>query len=366
MPGPNPDVVVVGGGVIGLSIAWRSAEAGLSVVLVDPRPGHGATWAAAGMLAPVTEAHYGEEHLLDGMLAGARAWPSFAADVEAASGRSVGYRHDGTTVVAVDPSDRAAVDEITGFQASLGLDVARLSARQCRQAEPALAPGIAGGADVPVDHQVDNRLLVYGLLGACGRAGVAVVADEAAGLLTGAGSPGPVEGVALAGGGEVRAPTVVLAAGSRSGSFPGVADGVLPEVRPVKGLTLRLEVPPGVPGLRRTVRGLVHGTPCYLVPRNDGSMVVGATVEERGDDLSVQAGAVHQLLRDARTLLPAVDEYVLVESVTGLRPCAPDNRPVVGPTAVDGLVVATGHYRNGILLAPVTADAVVALLVARR
>jgi glycine oxidase len=354
------DAVFVGGGVIGLASAWRSARTGLSVALVDPEPGHGATWAAAGMLAPVTEAHYGEEALVRLNLAAAQLWPDFARELEAESALPVGYLQYGTVVVAVDSSDRLAIDEVLAFQQGLGLDATRLSARECRALEPSLAPGLRGGVNVPGDHQVDNRLLVAALLGACQQAGVSLIAHRALGVQI---SPeGRAVGVELDGGTTLRAGAVVVTAGCHSSQLEGIPPRALPPVRPVKGLTLRLAAPPGVPRLQRTLRGLVHGETCYLVPRDDGSVVVGATVEEKGFDRTVQAGAVYDLLRDARSIVPGLDEYELTETSVGLRPGSPDNAPAIGPTAVPGLLVATGHYRNGILLAPLTAEAIAGLL----
>ncbi|HEX4220435.1 MAG TPA: glycine oxidase ThiO [Acidimicrobiales bacterium] len=361
MPGSTEfDAVFVGGGVIGLAGAWRSARAGLSVAVVDPEPGHGATWAAAGMLAPVTEAHYGEEALVRLNLAAARLWPDFARELEAESALPVGYLRRGTVVVAADASDRLAIDEVLAFQQRLGLDATRLSARECRALEPLLAPGLRGGVDVPGDHQVDNRLLVPALLGACRASGVSLVAGRAAGVAV---SPGPrAVGVDLEGCSTLQAGAVVVTAGCHSHELGGVPPGILPPVRPVKGMTLRLNAPPGVPRLGRTLRGMVHGESCYLVPRDDGSVVIGATVEEKGFDRTVQAGPLYQLLRDARTILPGLDEYELAETAVGLRPGSPDNAPAIGATGIPGLFVATGHYRNGILLAPLTAEAITGLL----
>lgn len=352
------DAVVAGGGVIGLSIAWRAATAGLAVAVVDPQPGHGATWAAAGMLGPVGEAHFGEEALARANLAAARQWPAFALDLETASGHPVGYVTSGTVLVALDPSDRRVVDDVLEYQLALGLTPRRLSSRECRTLEPLLAPGIGGGAEFPDDHQVDNRRLVEALLAACDRAGVVLVTDEVSGVES---EGGRAAGVSLVGGATLRAGAVVIAAGCWSGRL-GLPYRLVPPVRPVKGLTVRARASAGAPRMTRIVRGLVHGRSCYLVPRADGSVVIGATVEEKGFDLTVQIGSVHDLLRDARAVVPALDEYELVETTTGLRPGSPDNAPLVGPTAMERLFVATGHYRNGILLAPITADAMVSLL----
>ncbi len=357
--GTPADLVVAGGGVIGLSIAWRAASAGMAVTVVDPTPGQGASWAAAGMLGPVGEAHFGEDALTRLNVAAARAWPRFANDLERASGRPVHFRTGGTLLVAADASDRAAVDDVLRYQVALGLNAHRLTSPQCRAAEPLLAPGIRAGVELADDHQVDNRLVVQALLDACRAVGVSFVEDAVADVTTG---PIGATGVTLRWGGRLHSGAVVLAAGCHSGHVGGVPDSVRPPVRPVKGLTIRLRAIDGAPRLQRTLRGLVRGRSCYLVPRSDGTVVVGATVEEKGFDLTVQAGSVVDLLDDARHLVPVVDEYELSETTTGLRPGSPDNAPIVGATGIPGLVVATGHYRNGILLAPVTADEVVGLL----
>jgi glycine oxidase len=346
------DAIIVGGGVIGLAAAWRAARAGVTVTVVDPEPGRGASWAAAGMLAPVTEAEFGEEPLVRLLVAGAARWEAFARDLAEAAGGDTGYRPCGTVVVAADASDRTAVDQLLAYRLSLGLEATRLTGSACRRLVPALAPGVRGGAEVPGDHQVDNRVLLGALRTACERAGVAAVAEAAVEVRP----AGSGVSVRLAGGRSLAAGAVVVAAGASSGCLAGVP---VPPLRPVKGHVLRLR---GAPLLDRTVRGLVRGRPCYLVPRADGSVVVGATVEERGFDRVVQAGAVHALLDDARTLVPGIDELELVECATGLRPATPDNAPYVGWTSVPGVALATGHFRNGILLAPLTAQAVAALL----
>jgi glycine oxidase len=350
---------VVGGGVIGLGIAWRAALAGLTVTVVDRAPGRGASWAAAGMLAPVTEVHYGEEALLALNLAAGARWPGFAAELEEASGRPVGYRPAGTLSVARDADDNAALEDLYQFQLRCGLDVERLRSRECRQLEPGLAPSIRGGVLAAGDHQVDNRALVEGLLAAGQRAGVRLVEGRAVELAT---DGDRVTGVVLAGGGRLAAGTVVLAAGCWSGGLGGLAAEALPPVRPVKGQLLHLRGPADQPLCSRNVRGLE----AYVVPRSDGRVVVGATMEEQGFDTRVTAGAVHDLLRAALELLPDVAELELVETVAGLRPGSPDNAPMLGPAAAEGLVVATGHYRNGILLTPVTADTVAELLATGR
>jgi glycine oxidase len=352
------DAVVIGGGVIGLGIAWQGALRGLQIAVVDPHPGTGASWAAAGMLAPVSEAHFGEEALVRLNVAAARSYPGFIRELEAETGMDCGYRRSGTLAVGLDADDLRVLDDLTQFQRSLGLDVERLTGRECRSLEPMLAPGVRGGVHVASDHQVDNRRLVRALLAAVSERG-AFRANRVSRLLV---SGGRVQGVRLEDGDELHAPRVVVAAGCRSGDIEGIPEPLRPPVRPVKGQILRLQVPPEAPLLTRTLRWLAEGSVGYLVPRASGELVLGATSEERGHDTEVTAGAVHDLLRDARRLVPGVAEAVLAECRAGLRPGSPDNAPILGETELPGLCMATGHHRNGILLTPITAHGIASLL----
>ncbi|MDT3399641.1 glycine oxidase ThiO [Streptomyces sp. B1866] len=367
-PSPGPagayDVLVVGGGVIGLATAWRAAQRGLRTAVADPEPGGGAARVAAGMLAAVTELHYGEEALLGLNLAAARRYPGFVAELQEATGQDVGYRACGTLAVALDADDRAYLRELHALQQRHGLDSQWLTGRECRRLEPMLAPGVRGGLRVDGDHQVDPRRLVAALLTACERAGVrfhraraerlAVARDRAA-------------GAELADGTRVSAAQTVLAAGSHSGRLAGVPEAALPPVRPVKGQILRLRMTgPYERLLSRTVRAVVRGGHVYLVPRENGELVLGATTEETGWDTTVTAGGVYELLRDAHELVPALTELPLVETCAGLRPGSPGNAPLLGPSALPGLHLATGHHRNGVLLAPVTGDALAEVLATGR
>ncbi|WP_431782228.1 glycine oxidase ThiO [Streptomyces chumphonensis] len=357
-------VVMVGGGVIGLVTAWRAAQRGMRVTVVDPAPGGGAARVAAGMLAAVTELHFGEERLLALNLASAETYADFAAELTETTGLDVGYRACGTLAVALDADDRAHLRDLHALQQRCGLDARWLTGRECRRLEPMLAPGVRGGLRVDGDHQVDPRRLADALLAAGGRAGVTFRRARAERLLLAGDAGGRAVGVALDDGSELGGDTVVLAGGSESGRLAGVPDGVLPPVRPVKGQVLRLRMPevPGPPFLTRTVRAVVRGGQVYLVPRADGELVIGATSEELGWDTTVTAGGVYELLRDAHELVPGLTELPLVETRAGLRPCSPDNAPVLGPSALPGLQLATGHYRNGVLLTPVTGEALAASL----
>jgi glycine oxidase len=360
MSSRTSDVLVIGGGIIGLVTAWRAAQRGFATAVVDPEPGGGAAQVAAGMLAAVTELHYGEQTLLGLNLASARRYPQFAAELTELTGHDLGYRRCGTLAVALDADDRAHLRELHALQRESGLESEWLSGRECRRLEPMLAPGVRGGLRVDGDHQIDPRRLVKALLTACEQAGVVfhrawaerlnLVRDRAAGITATDGT-------------EWGAGQVVLAAGSLSGRLAGVPDDVLPPVRPVKGQVLRLTVPQRyAPFLNRTVRAVVRGSHVYLVPRENGELVIGATSEELGWDTTVTAGGVYELLRDAHELVPGITELPLTETRAGLRPGSPDNAPLLGPTELPGLLLATGHYRNGVLLTPVTGDAMADVL----
>jgi glycine oxidase len=354
------DVVVAGGGVIGTAIAWRAAAAGLDVVLVDPEHGDAASQVAAGMLAPVSESLFGEGALLRVNLLAVRRFPSFAAELEQATGHDVGLRGEGTLAVAYDPGDLAALKRLTAFRRSAGLDAQELDSRACRKLEPFLTPDVHGGVLFAGDWSVDNRRYAAALRKAAATAKVRLTRDRVTGVRI---RDGRVSGALLADGGEVDSAAVVVAAGCWSGTVDGLPGPLRSVVRPVKGQLLRLRHPAGMPPvISHTIRATVRGADVYLVPRADGEMIVGATSEERGPDLTVTAGAVHDLLRDAMSVLPVTSELILAETCAGLRPGTPDNGPVVGGCGVEGLLLATGHYRNGILMSPVTADAIVSLL----
>ena len=354
------DVVVAGGGVIGTAIAWRAAAAGLDVVLVDPDDGDAASLVAAGMLAPASESLFGEGALLRINLLAVERFPSFAAELEDATGRQVGLRREGTLAVAYDPGDYAALMRLTAFRRSAGLDAEELDSRACRKLEPFLTPEVHGGVLFAGDWSVNNRRYAAALREAMTAAKVRIVRDRVLEALV---QDGRACGVRLADGGGVDSALVVIAAGCWSSTVAGLPMALRAAVRPVKGQLLRLRHPVGMPPvISHTIRATVRGVDVYLVPRADGELIVGATQEERGPDRTVTAGAVHDLLRDAMSVLPVTSELILAETCAGLRPGTPDNGPIVGGFGVDGLLMATGHYRNGILMSPVTADAILSYL----
>ncbi len=337
----KPDVIIVGGGIIGLSAAWQLQQEGVAVVVLDPAPGTGASHAAAGMLAPIHEAYWGESHILRLNLAASQAWPAFADELGV---DEVDYRRNGTLMAAYDADDKALLDNLGDLHDQEGLPVERLRSRECRSREPLLTPGVRGGVYSPLDHQVNPRRVVAELLNRVPT--IAVSATEVA-----------RNQVVSADGQVMACQQVVVAAGAWTGRLLRVP------IRPLKGQVLRLSGPEGL--LRLPVRCVVQGSTVYAVPRSDGEIVVGATQEEQGFDTRVTAGGIYELLRDVLAMLPGLREIDLVETWAGLRPGAPDNAPIIG-TGDDGIVYATGHYRNGILTAPITAAAVSALVIGRR
>ncbi len=347
---------IVGGGICGLGIGWRLAAAGAEVVVVDSgEAGQGATWAAAGMLAPQAEAEHGEEALLPLLLESRAMWAGFAAELEAASGIDVGYRTEGTVVVALDRDDREFLEQRHTYLTSLGLYVEWLTGRAARKREPGLAPAVTGGIYSPLDHQVDNRAVFEALRTAYLAAGGTLIENT------------PVEEIAMSGGRaagirlpdrEIAAETVVLAAGAWSRLVPGLPEPSRPPVRPLKGQMIALQMDPAAP----LVEHVVWGPDIYIVPRRDGRLVIGATVEEMGFDTQMTAGGLYELTRHAWETLPGIYDLPVIEAWAGLRPASRDDAPILGASDIPGLVIATGHHRNGILLAPVTADAISGLV----
>jgi glycine oxidase len=346
------DAVVIGAGLIGLACAWRASRRGLSVLVVDraPEPGAGASCVAAGMLAPVTEADFGEEAPLRVNLAGRERWAGFAAELEEVGGLSTGYRETGALVVAADRDDAESLRRLHDFQRSLGLDARWLPPSRCRRLEPGLSPRIAGGILAPQDASADPRATVAALAAAVEEVSLGLEVESIVHDGT------RVTGVRTAAG-TVACGQVVVAAGAWSSALDPAGAG--PPVRPVKGQILELRVRGGpAEPLERVVR-----TPrCYLVGRGDGRVVLGATVEEQGFDTTVTAGGIYGLLEAAWEVWPEVAELELLGARAGLRPGTPDNAPVVGHGELDGLIWATGHWRNGVLLAPLTGDLVAELL----
>jgi glycine oxidase len=350
------DVVVIGGGLIGTSIGWRLRQAGLDVVVVIGERSAAASEVAAGMLAPVTETTFTEQRLLQLNLASLGRYSDFVAELETTSGLPAGLRRTPNLSVAYDADDAARLSTFAGFLARAGHPGEPLTSRECRRLEPLLAPTIRSGLLVEGDWSCDNRLLWRALIEAGHRIGVRDLPGFVHRVQS---ATGRVTGVQLADGQAISAGCVVVANGAWARQIDGLPD--LP-VRPVKGQIVRLD-PGRLPAPSLTIRAYSRGSEIYLVPREgDREVVLGATVEELGFDHRVTAGAVYELLRDARTVMPMTAEYALAETSVGWRPGTPDNAPILGPCDLDGLVLATGHYRNGVLLTPITAEIISTLI----
>jgi glycine oxidase len=347
------DAVVIGAGLIGLSCAWRARKRGLSVLVVDraDAPGAGTSDVAAGMLAPVTEADFGEEGPLRLNMLARERWPGFAAELEEVTGLPTGYRDSGALVVAADRDDAEALRRLHELHVTLGLGSEWLPPSRCRALEPGLSPRIAGGILAPQDGSADPRATVRALAEAVDEIELATEVEAIE-------HDGTTVTAVRTSNGTIDCARVVVAAGPWSASLAPMGDG--PPVRPVKGQILELRTRGAMPNpFERVLR-----TPrCYLVSRGDGRVVLGATVEEQGFDTAVTADGVFRLLEAAWEVLPEIGELELVGAKAGLRPGTPDNRPIVGADPeLAGLIWATGHWRNGVLLAPLTGDAVAALL----
>jgi glycine oxidase len=343
----RPSVAIVGGGVIGLSIGWRLRQLGCMVTVFERgETGRGASWAAAGMLAAGIEAEPTEEKLFELGRFSQSLWPGFAAELEAAAGIGIGYDATGMLVCAFTRDQAEKLRRGIEFQSRLGGEFEWLTGRAAREIEPALSANLVAAVLSRHDHQVDNRLVTTALDIAFRRAGGTLLRGEASLDIVG----GRVRGVVT---GEKRHPAdiTVLAAGAWSRLVAGLPPDAMPPVRPIKGQMLALTMPPGAPLIRHTV----WGAQCYLVPRADGRLLVGATTEERGFDDAITAGGMLGLLDDAWRTLPGIEDLPIQESWTGHRPGSPDDMPILGPCPVEGLVLATGHHRNGFLLTPATA-----------
>jgi glycine oxidase len=360
-PHSDPRVIIVGGGVIGLSIGWQLAKVGCGVSIYERNyAGRSASWSAAGMLAPLAEVHFEEKALLQLGNLSLQLYPEWVEALEADSGMSVGYRTEGTLIVGLDQDDARELKHLYESQQFLNLPCKWLTGAEAREMEPLLSPKVTAAIFSPNDHQVDNRLMVEALIVAYQRAGGSLYENmpvekieirdvKARGVW--------VEGVLAKG------DIIVLAAGCWSNEIEGLPGIVKPPLRPVKGQILALQMEAGVilQKVIRTIRAK-YLTDVYLAPKNDARLVIGATNEEMGFDTRLTAGGLFELLRGAWEAVPGVYDLPIVETWTGLRPGSRDNAPILGETAVENLVMATGHYRNGILLAPVTAREIASLV----
>ena len=360
-PQPNKRVIVIGGGVIGLGIGWQLVKAGCTVSIYErDQAGRAASWAAAGMLAPHAEVHFEERALLRLGVQSCRMYPEWVAELEADSQTSVGYRAEGTLIVGVDRDDARELEHLYESQQLLDLKVEWITGAEAREMEPLLSPKITAAIWSRDDHQVDNRAMVEALIQAY---------QNASGILH-ENTPvdkieivdGKAEGIWVKGNLE-EADVIVLAAGCWSNDIDGLPKAVRPPVRPVKGQMLALQMEEGIV-LQKVIRAprAKYPTDVYLVPKDDGRLVIGATNEEMDFDTRLTAGGLFELLRGTWEAVPGIYDLPVLETWTGLRPGSRDNAPILGETSVENLIMATGHYRNGILLTPVTAREIASLI----
>lgn len=348
-------VVIVGGGVIGLATGWTLVREGVPVTLFErDRAGRGTSWLAAGMLAPDAEIGFEERELYNLSRESLRRWPDFAREVEAASGADVDYRDEGTLIVADDRDSAESIRRLYEFQQAQGLDVEWLTGDAAREIEPFLAPRLSAAIFAPSDHQVDNRKLLEALRTAFQQDGgtlheetpvQAIVPDAEAPAVT------------TAEGHRVEASHVVVAAGVWSRQIDGIEPEQRPSVRPVKGQMMELQMKRPF-GLEHVVRG----PDAYLAPKSSGRLLIGATSEEMGFDTTVTAGGLYDLLEGAWEVVPGIYDLPMNDTWAGLRPASRDHAPVLGAAPAPGVVYATGHYRHGVLLTPVTAQEIARLV----
>ena len=356
------NVIIIGGGVIGLGIGWQLAKTDASVTIYEQaEAGRAASWAAAGMLAPLAEAHTEEPDLLKLGCQSLACYPQWVQELETDAEMSIGYRVEGTLIVGLEPDDTHQLQHLYRAQQDLGLDVTWLTGREAREIEPALSPRVTAAIRCESDHQVDNRLMVKALGRAYQRYGGVLHENSAVENIHI--ENGIAVGVKTRNGEKQNGDVIVLSAGCESAQIEGIPDTIRPPVRPVKGQMLALQMEDGitVKNVIRTVRAR-YPTSVYLVPRADGRLIVGATSEEMGFDTRLTAGGVFELLRGAWEAVPGVYELPLLETWAGLRPGSRDNAPILGETPIENLIYATGHYRNGILLTPITAYEIAKLI----
>ena len=347
-------VIIVGGGIIGLAIAWELLRSGKDVVVIErDRIGQAASWAAAGMLAADAEVGFEEMELYKLQVESLRRWPHFARSLHEETG--IDYRTEGTFMVADDADSAAALRRRYQFQREQGIDVRWMSTAEMLDIEPFLSPRLAGGVYSAADRGVDNRKVVQALRkGITDRRGKIREKTEVKAIRPHETRPT----VVTTQGERIEGETIVLAAGAWSRQIDGLEETHRPPVRPVKGQMVELRMEPPF-GLRHVVRG-PHA---YMTPKSDGRLMLGATMEEMGFDTRVTAGGLYSILEGGWEIVPGIYDLPVVATFAGLRPASRDNEPLLGRSEAPGVVVATGHYRHGIMLTPVSAQEIARLVV---
>src|SRR2546423_1453150 len=340
----NFDVAIAGAGLIGGAIALELAEAGLRVAILERgEPGGEASWAGAGILPPAPESR-AMISMVPLAIASMALYPGFIARIEEISGTNVGFRPKGTLQALFGSNAREELSTLVALQHGLGLRAEPIRAEDARELEPALSEEVEAAALRPDEASVDNRVLTQAVLQAARKAGVEVFANSAVQAISRHGER--CTGLTLREG-KVSAKWTVIAAGCFSASIAG-AEHFAP-VRPAKGQMVALRA------ANVTIDRVLWSENIYLVPRNDGRILAGATVEYVGFEKEVTASAVEKILAAAIDLVPGLANARIEETWAGWRPDSPDHLPILGPADLDGLLIATGHFRSGILLSPITA-----------
>ena len=349
-------VIIIGGGIIGLATAWELLRSGKDVIVVErDRVGQAASWAAAGMLAADAEVGFEEMELYRLQRESLRRWPHFARSLHEETGIDVDYRTEGTLMVADDADSAAVLRRRFAFQREQGIDVHWMSTAEMLELEPFLSPRLAAGVYSTSDHGVDNRKVIQALRkGILDRRGKIREKTEVRAIRPHPDRPS----IVTAQGEHIEGETVVLAAGAWSRQIEGPSEDERPPVRPVKGqmIELKVEAPFGL-------RHVVRGPQAYMTPKSDGRLMVGATMEEMGFDTRVTAGGLYKILEGAWEIVPGIYDLPVIATFAGLRPASRDNDPLLGRSSAPGVVIATGHFRHGIMMTPVTAQEIARLIV---
>lgn len=346
-------VGIVGGGIAGLSTAFRLIQMGHSITIYDPTPSMGASHAAAGMLAPASEINFSELPLLRLMQHSNEMWSDFASQIEAASGETIGFRSEGTIVVGYDQNDAREIKRLAEFQAQLGIEVIQLTRISTKELEPALTSSIAYSALIKSDRQVNNRLLMAALTKTLSALGAHFVLKSVTELRRNSESNFKIE---LDDATEASPDIILLAPGAYLDSIKGLPNTIADSIRPVKGVILRVSSQ-GSTTLNHVVRAKVQGKTVYLVPRNDGEIVIGATQEEVGFDNTAKIRSIAEMILSATLLVPEMGEANLNEHTVRFRPGSIDNAPIVGQYQDSNLYLSLGHFRHGILLSAAISQA---------
>ncbi len=349
------DIIVIGGGIIGCSLAYRLAQQGVKVTVIEKgQPGEEASKAAAGMLAPQAEAAHGvHDPMAELCFASHALYPEFVAGLEDMSGIRIGYQTTGSIYVAADFKEAQVLAGLLERQLKAGKPAEEISPQHLQEMEPAVTQHIEAAIYLPNDRHVDNRHLMMALVAAASQCGVEFLNHTPALGLEFKGER--AVGVRLPGQ-IISGDTIINAAGCWAGLVDSGNRVQLP-VRPIRGQIVCLQQQP------QPLRHLIHSSNCYLVPWPDGRILVGSTLENVGYNKEVTAKGMQQFLEAAIKMAPALENAAVREVWAGLRPDTPDNLPILGATKIPNFIVATGHFRNGILLAPITAKLISELIV---